>query len=173
MYLCQVLPVYSTFVLGVASGHIFDNALKRSTASERSVCRPAHRLSPAYWRWALCIVAGFRCVHFRILYVPYGQQEIKPTRKGIAPTSARMGRNEGDHGSDQQRISGSGDGTSMLSDRRPQQSTVGARMSRMLSISACERVDVVYRIMSPVNTWTELSSKMQALWSMCTRRELA
>ena len=133
MYLCQVLSVYSTFVLGVASGHIFDNALKRSTASERSVCRPAHRLSPAYWRWALCIVAGFRCVDFRILYVPYGQQEIKPTRKGI----------------------------------------VGARMSRMLSISACERVDVVYRIMSPVNTWTELSSKMQALWSMCTRRELA
>jgi len=30
------------------------------------------------------VTTGFRCVDFRKFYVPYGQQEIKPTRKGIA-----------------------------------------------------------------------------------------
>jgi len=30
------------------------------------------------------VTTGFRCVDFRKFYVPYGQNEIKPTRKGIA-----------------------------------------------------------------------------------------
>ena len=30
------------------------------------------------------VTSGFYCVDFRKFFVPYGQQEIKPTRKGIA-----------------------------------------------------------------------------------------
>ena len=30
------------------------------------------------------VTTGFKCVDFRQFYVPYGDIEIKPTRKGIA-----------------------------------------------------------------------------------------
>jgi len=30
------------------------------------------------------VTTGFKCVDFRQFYVPYGDTEIKPTRKGIA-----------------------------------------------------------------------------------------
>ena len=30
------------------------------------------------------ITSGFKCVDFRTFYIPYGQQDVRPTKKGIA-----------------------------------------------------------------------------------------
>ena len=32
----------------------------------------------------ISFITGYKCVDFRKLYVPYGQSEVKPTKKGIA-----------------------------------------------------------------------------------------
>ena len=32
----------------------------------------------------ISVTSGYKCVDFRKFYVPYGQSEVKPTKKGIA-----------------------------------------------------------------------------------------
>jgi len=40
-----------------------------------------HHISGGHY---VTVTTSIRCVDFRKFYVPYGQQEVKPTKKGVA-----------------------------------------------------------------------------------------
>ena len=78
------------------------------------------------------VTSGYKCVDFRSFYVPYGQLDIKPTKKGIA---LRMGQHESYPRLHQRRLPHSGRGHPMLHADRPPGRGYSNLVSRVLLVS--------------------------------------